>query len=322
MLYSNPTIDLIIQDLLSNELGRSHTRIILIGEHAQIDVDQLIKQLKAHAFHFLGGIFPGIIFEKESTSNGVVVLDLMERADIHLIQRIEQEKIELPDLSPYQNTQSHSAAFTFVDGLSAGIANFLKQLYHQSGAALHFIGGGAGSLSLEQQPCLFTEDGLFQDAAIVCITQKHIRLGVRHGWTKLVGPFVATKTSRNVLYELNWQNAFEIYQQTILEDSAEQITANNFFDIAKGYPFGIFRDQSEDIVRDPIAVGPEGELICVGEIPENTVLYILKGERNGLIQSAEQAISDCQPEALSQIDYPFIVDCISRTLFLEEDFPK
>ncbi|MEO1714335.1 MAG: hypothetical protein AAFU60_13470, partial [Bacteroidota bacterium] len=67
MYYPDPHVDTLLQDLLADESTRLNTRIILIGEHATIDVEELIRKANAANLHFLGGIFPGIIFEKEST---------------------------------------------------------------------------------------------------------------------------------------------------------------------------------------------------------------------------------------------------------------
>ncbi|MFK7905998.1 MAG: FIST signal transduction protein, partial [Chitinophagales bacterium] len=144
----------------------------------------------------------------------------------------------------------------------------------------------------------------------------------RHGWQQLEGPFVATRTEKNVIHELNWQNAFDLYKEVIDQDCTIPITKDNFFDIAKAYPFGIFKENSEDIVRDPIAVDENGALVCVGEVPENTVLYILKGEKNALISSAKRAAEDTLSEDMPEIAQTLIVDCISRTLFLENDFSE
>jgi len=113
-----------------------------------------------------------------------------------------------------------------------------------------------------------------------------------------------------------------LYKAEIEKDSDQPITTDNFFDIAKAYPFGIFREHGEDIVRDPISVGDQGELICVGEVPENTVLYILKGENAALIDSAQSAMLESVKNAKEQIEHTLVVDCISRALFLEEEFPR
>jgi len=217
---------------------------------------------------------------------------------------------------------TNTCLLTFVDGLSENISHYLQQLYHNYGNRMKIMGGGAGSLSLVQQPCVFSNEGLFQNAAVLCPIQMEISLGVKHGWEKLHGPVVATRTKANIIYELNWKNAFEVYQQTVEYDSWKKINANNFFEISKAYPFGIARENGEDIVRDPIKVTEDGALVCVGDVPENTVLYILKGKNESLIQSAQSAIASSIKNVTNEIHHTLIVDCISRTLFLEDEFYK
>ncbi len=165
-------------------------------------------------------------------------------------------------------------------------------MFDQLGNSVSYFGGGAGSLSLKSQPCLFTCEGFVQDAAIVTFIKLQCNLGVAHGWKKLTGPIVANKTHKNVVMELNWRNAFEVYQEIIEADSGVKLPRDNFYSVAMGYPFGIYKEEAEDIVRDPIMTNEKGELICVGEVPENSLLNILKGETDSLIQAAGQAAKD------------------------------
>jgi hypothetical protein len=229
------------------------------------------------------------------------------------------DESELESISPPEGTQA--TLITLVDGLMKNIPEMLTSIHNRFGEYGSFFGGGAGSLSLQQAPCLFCNKGFYQDAAIVCLVDQSSKAGVRHGWEKLHGPLVATKTDRNTIYELNWQNAFEVYHQIVSEDVGHSFDADHFFDTSKGYPFGIYREGAEDIVRDPIAVTPEGGLVCVGAVPENAVLHILKGQNKNLIASARQAGLDCK-EGNSQAKDILVADCISRVIFLEEHFPE
>jgi hypothetical protein len=139
----------------------------------------------------------------------------------------------------------------------------------------------------------------------------------------LAGPLVVTKAEGNVIKQLNWQEALKVYGETIAADCGQIIRTDNFFDIAKGYPFGMIREQDEDVVRDPIACNDQGELICVGEVPSNSVLYILKGDKDLLLQASAQAHYD----SLSAVGVnhleeglSLVMDCISRNLYLEDRF--
>ncbi|MEM8908581.1 MAG: FIST C-terminal domain-containing protein, partial [Bacteroidota bacterium] len=273
---------------------------------------------------FFGGIFPGIIHGTQNYQEGYILKKLPLPAAPMLVTGLEKEDFVLPDFQDWlaEMSETPSTLLVFIDGLTANIARCLDQLYHVFGNTVSFMGGGAGSLSLVPQPCVFTQEGIFQDAVLICPVQLNISLGVKHGWQKMMGPMVATKTVKNTIYELNWTNAFDLYKEAIEKDGGPTISATNFFDVAKAYPFGIFREMGEDIVRDPIAVGENGALICVGEVPENTVLYILKGANSALINAAQMATQECMEQVEEPVEHTLVVDCISRTLFLQEDFSK
>jgi hypothetical protein len=96
-------------------------------------------------------------------------------------------------------------------------------------------------------------------------------------------------------------------------------TDDNFFEIAKGYPFGIVKDNAESVVRDPLMVNDNNELVCVGELETNTLVDILNGDKDSLIHAAKEATQN----SINQTESPqkaIIIDCISRILFLDKDF--
>jgi len=283
-------------------------------------MEPLFEALNALDIAFFGGIFPGIISGNQRFEEGVIIKVWNDATQPFLIKGLDEKGWDFPYLLPHIQS-GKTLMLTLVDGLTTNIADFLISLYHIAGNSARYFGGGAGSLSLKQMPCVFTNEGVFQDAAIICLVNQEVRLGVKHGWQKVAGPLVATRTDKNVIHELNWQPAFEVYKGIVEEDSGRTFMEDNFFDIAKGFPFGIFKENQEDIVRDPIAKSETGALICVGEVPENTVLNILKGESEALIHSAAEAAlgSSDKEKVLKDV---FVVDCISRVLFLEERFPQ
>ena len=312
-----------------NEMGEMERRdgdvvLILLGEKDAPDIQQLIARLDHAGVDFLGGVFPGIIHGTHSHEQGAVITALPAVEKPFLVRGLETDPIELPDFGGRipGDGGGDLTALILVDGLTSNIALFLEEMYNRFGNSVNYFGGGAGSLSLEQAPCLFTRDGLFQDAAIVAFLRLRSNLGVRHGWEKLMGPLVATRTQKNIVCELNWRNAFEVYREAVEADSGTEFTADNFFDIAKGYPFGLLKEGLEDIVRDPLAVNEKGELVCVGEVPENATLSILKGHGASLIRAAGQAVDDCLVGERHKACNALVVDCISRILFLEDDFPR
>lgn len=299
--------------------------LILLAEKDKPDIDSMISQLNKERISFFGGIFPAVIYDDKKYEAGAVITILPAVASPYLIKGLSTGKIELPDFKE-EITEEPSKKYTaivLVDGLTANISLFLSNLYNRLGNAVNYFGGGAGSLTLKPMPCLFTSEGFVQDAAIVTFVKLKSKLGVRHGWKKVMGPFVVTNSYKNVICELNWKNALQVYQEVIERDSGKKLNRENFYDLAMKYPFGMSKEGAEDIVRDPLTANEKGELICVGEVPENSVVNILKGKDESLIQAAQQAADECLiVPAKAGLCHYLVADCISRVLFLGEDFEK
>ena len=295
------------------------TVLLFIAETDKHKIPELIRELNKADIKFLGGIFPKLIYENEVKEQGVVVNFIKNEVSLFRVENLKEKNYEIPTLNLSRET--NYCTFTLVDGLTGNISHYLSELYRSFGNYCTYLGGGSGSLSLEQQPCVFDNDGFYMNAAVTIVFKANVSIGVKHGWEKIEGPIIATKTDKNVIKELNWRKAFDIYKEAVEQDAKTEIRADNFFDIAKAYPFGMIKENSESIVRDPIATNDKGELICVGEVMENTVVDILKGNNDNLIASATQAAQLALKDA-HEVNNVLIVDCISRVLFLEENFSK
>jgi hypothetical protein len=296
--------------------------LILLGDEKRPDLNKLVFALNREPIRFAGGVFPGIIRGEKKHSSGAIVTSLPALAPPLVVRGLDQERISLPDLGAVaQGNGAHRpTAIVLADGLAPNISTLLAELFGRLGNAVHYIGGGAGLQSLKPAPCLFTNDGVYQNAAVLLFADLESTLGVRHGWERLTGPIVATKTHKNVIAELNWRNAFDVYREIVERDHGEKLAPRSFYKIASGYPFGLVKEASEDVVRDPFQTTDKGELICVGEIPENTALNILKGRSESLIAAAGQAAAECRPDPGRKVRSCLIFDCVSRGFFLEDGF--
>ena len=73
------------------------------------------------------------------------------------------------------------------------------------------------------------------------------------------------------------------------------------------------------IVRDPIAINEQGHLICVGELSTGDSIDILTADKHTLIDSARQTAAKLNQQ-MGNAHAILLIDCISRALFLEQDF--
>jgi hypothetical protein len=212
--------------------------------------------------------------------------------------------------------------FVLVDGYATRISSLIEALFNIFGLELNFIGGGAGSinpdvLDIAQKPCLLSNEGLLSDSALLAMLDNESGIGVCHGWKKIYGPLKITESHGNVLLSLDWRPAFSVYREIVDRFSEEPITNSNFFNIAKGFPFGISRLEQEKIVRDPFAV--DGNAITFGvDMPTETFVDIMTGDQASLIRAADRAFTGGHnayngDSAKRNI---LFMDCISRVLFL------
>jgi len=315
--------NIILQSMIDMKSSSDDIFLLLIAEFTEWNADEFIAMANEKDIRFFGGIFPAIITSGSKYESGVIVKKFPAKINpvLQLGLNVSDFKMINVDHIDVNSFDGKRTAIIMVDGLSSQIARLLEKLYMLFGDTVNYVGGGAGSLSFEQKPSVFCNKGIYQDAAIITFVDSDTSLGVKHGWERVYGPLVATKTDRNVIQELNWDNPFDVYKSAILEDSGKEINADNFFSIAKSYPFGITKERSEYVVRDPLSVTNKGELICVGEVVENTILDVLRGEPESLIMAAKQAAKQAV-EYGGKFSSALVIDCISRALFLEEEFGK
>ncbi|MEA2073183.1 MAG: FIST C-terminal domain-containing protein [Campylobacterota bacterium] len=270
------------------------------------------EEIKSLNIRCYGAIFPEIIYERNHYQDGLIAINIDEEPI--LIEDIQKQVEEEEKLSFVESM------LVIVDGLSPYIDPFLVSLFEATSEECKIFGGGAGKLTLKQERVVFTPQKITQDSALIIPLEKDLEIGVSHGWEFLEGPFVATANDKNILEQINYQCAFDIYKDIVEKDCGIELTEDNFFDLAKSYPIGIVSYSGEVIVRDPIAT-IDGSLVLVGSMPENSVIQILKGTQDKLIAASKTAaISAIKSQKEKRVT--IMIDCISRVLFLEKDFKK
>lgn len=324
MYLKNSNITEIVTAVSQMEASKDSLLLIMLAEKNIPNIPELIAALNARQINFMGGIFPGVIHGEKCFKEGAILKMLPALGKPHLVRGLDTDAFILPDFTATAASvdERQSTAIVFVDGLTKNIAGFLSELYARLGHSVNYIGGGTGSLSLKREPYLFTAEGFFKDTAIVGFIHLQSRLGVRHGWHKIAGPFVATKTRHNIIEELNWRNALNVYRETVEKDMGMPLDVDQLLEVTRAYPFGIYKEGAENVVRDPVAVTEDGGLVCVGEVPENVVLDLLRGNRDSLMQAAREVAQYPPTLAQQSVQYGLVIDCVSRTLFLEQAFTQ
>ncbi len=304
------------------------TLLVIAADGNDWDAAELDLLLKSTATPVLGAIFPQIIFQDQHYERGFICIALQLQVAYCLLSQISdaaalaENEARLHEVATEWQREEKGTLMVWVDGLSGQIGHLLDALFDCFALDKNIIGGGAGSLSLVQKPCLLTPEGLYEDAAVLINLPRRSALGVAHGWQPVSGSFKVTEAQGTVIRSLDWRPALDVYREQIANHAGITLDLDDFFSTAKSYPFGITKLSNEMVVRDPIAVDADGGLVCVGEVPEGCFVRVLHGQADQLIAAAALArtIATDQAAAIGLPDevITVVVDCISRVLFLQE----
>lgn len=307
-----------LMKLADDNLARGAQSLLLLAADANdCRPESLDPWLQSLPVPVCGGVFPQLIHSGHNHSTGYVVVGMPDAVNVNHVAGLSDPGADYFSAveTLFADSSLPQSLLILVDGLARRIGDLLEGVYDILGSRPIYFGGGAGSLSFQAKPCLFSNQGMLQDQAQIVTLPWRLNLAVEHGWQRFQGPFVVTQAANNVITALDFQPAFAAYREHVEAHSGTKFTEDNFFSIAKGYPFGLIKPDGRMVVRDPIAV--EGnDLICVGEVPANSVVCLLRGEPAQLIAAAQQAAAQ-MPDGHGPA---FLADCISRVLYLGDEF--
>lgn len=232
----------------------------------------------------VGAIFPALVKDAQFLTQGVWLLcfeempyfalydDLpaggaeAERAAEKIAGDVRARIDHVPDLT----------LFMLFDAMVPNIGTLLDNLYLHLANRVHYAGANAGSESFQPMPCLFDGERVTQHGVLLMLLASHKGAILEHGYHVPERTAYATSTSGNRISQIDWQPAFQVYQELVREHYGEEVTAENFYQYAVHFPFGIVRANHHVVVRIPVMLTDDGSLFCVGEVPANSVLTLLK----------------------------------------------
>lgn len=320
----NPALSSLEQGIDLAVQAKVQSLLILACTDNQIAVaecDLLLKRLNIPIF---GGVFPALLSGHLVLSTGYMLIGFSEPIQVDTFEQISRvsasnaESIYEAEIEQKLNVNAPSY-FLFHDAFSPNSEYFIDALFYCLGD-VKVIGGGAGSLDFVSRPCVFTNNGMQQDVVQLAALSSKLIVNVTHGWQILDGPYLVTEAKAHQVQSLNYQNAVAEYQACIESLSDMRFEGQDFFTIAKNFPLGMKGANDEILVRDPIKI-QDGNLECVGNIPNNALVYILKGDRAGLVQSLKQSCDQFYTTT-TDCDNLFIVDCVGRYLFLDDEYDQ
>ncbi len=208
--------------------------------------------------------------------------------------------------------------FVLSDGQQVNGSELVKGLYEELPEGITVTGGLAGDAARFEKTLV----GLNQapgEGNVVAIGfyGKHIQVGhgSMGGWDCFGAQRKITRSSGNVLYELDNQSALELYK-SYLGDQAAGLPGTALF-----FPLSIHVDDSDKpLVRTVLSVDEtEGSMTFAGDMPEGSNVHLMKANMDRLVEAASNAAADSSQGLKDRKpDLAILISCVGRKLVLDQ----
>ncbi len=259
--------------------------LAMLPESEKAGVPLLQRIFSRRHVPLVGGIFPELIAEGVFRKNGVWLLRFDEAPFSLLLENLPRDAEGVARVTELLAGQIRSKAggadedatlVLLFDAMVPNIATLLDELYLRLGNRVHYAGANAGSETFQPMPCLFDSKRVAGNAMLAVLLQNHHGAILEHGYRLPEHFHTATSTEGNRIANIDWRPAFEVYREVVRAQYGVEITRDNFYQYAVHFPFGIALADRSVLVRIPVALGDDGSLFCVGEVPPNSMLTLVR----------------------------------------------
>lgn len=310
-------------------LDSDQTLLLLFGASNLLDTPNRIEEvLKAcPRSHVMGCSTSGEIHGNEISDNSLVVAAV----------QFEQTPLRTAEASVPSPQTSYTAGCAIAqqlkqpslrgvlvlsDGLNVNGSELVKGLNDTLGDSVIVTGGLAGDGTQFKRTWVL-KDRTPQSGYVTAVGfyGDHIRLGhgSKGGWDKFGPERQVTKSSGNVLYQLDGRPALELYKE-YLGERASGLPATGLL-----FPLAIRTSQTEGkvLVRTILAVDEATQsMTFAGDIPEGVFAQLMRANFDRLIQGASEAATlTINSDNSLHSNSPTLciaISCVGRRLVLGE----
>lgn len=255
----------------------------LLPESEKNRVSDIQKLFNDRDQMLLGAIFPALITDTGFSTSGASFLCfprqlchfLTDDLDIDSADAASRIANILVEQTASQERQENQQLFLVFDSMLSNTGSILAHLFDHLNHRFVYSGVNAGSETFQAMPCLFDNHRLVSNGVIGLVLDGSMQFALQHSYPVSKPLMRASSTSGNRIDKIDGLPAMSVYQRVIASEFGITLTPENFYDYAVHYPFGLV-GTLEILVRIPVAFSDDGSIFCVGEVPANSMLRLLK----------------------------------------------
>jgi len=141
-----------------------------------------------------------------------------------------------------------------------------------------------------------------------------ISFSIHGGWTPFGPERTVTRSTDNILYELDGQPALNLYK-TYLGEKAKDLPG-----AALLYPLNVTSEgENQSIVRSILNIDEaENAVVLAGDIKENSKVQLMMTNVDNIANASEQAAKQALEHRQNKPELALLVSCIGRKLVLDQ----
>lgn len=309
----------------TDETDREASLALLFGSPSAVDRPGLVEELRAAypRAHILGCSTAG---EIESTQVHDETLCVTACHFAHTEVRAAEVTLSAAGDSFRAGQQLAEAlavpglvhVLLFSDGLQVNGSELVKGMYSRLPDGVAVTGGLSGDGARFERTLVCTNNGASSGkVAAVGFVGDRLRIGMGSmgGWDPFGPERVVTRSSGNVLYELDGRSALSLYKQYLAEHAAGLPSTGLLF------PLTIWAgDSGEAVVRTILSVSEADQsLTFAGDIPQGCHARLMRANMERLIDGAHDAARACHvPLRAEPPELAVLISCVGRKLILKQ----
>jgi hypothetical protein len=291
--------------------------VLVFADNVFFQTQECYAQLRA--------LFPQARIIGCSSSGSVLGTQISDEDMVATVVKLEKSsvRIAVTEIAPGKNARElglqlmhelYSVDLQHVFVLSDGMqvnGSELAQGLNQAGIAI--TGGLAGDGTRFGETWVMA-DAPARTGCIVALGfygSAVIMSGCFAGWEEFGAERVVTRSSGNVLYEIDGQPALDLYKKYLAEQ-ARDLPASGL-----RFPLSIQVDRSEPpLIRTLLAVDEAAKsLTFAGDVPQGYLCRLMRTNLDSLIESAGSAAQSAHPSGYST-SLCLVVSCVGRRLVM------
>ncbi len=208
------------------------------------------------------------------------------------------------------------------NNLSANASLVLNGAQVALGTSFPIIGGSSSDDLKFEASYQYFNDKINTDSAVGALMGGNIAFGIgrNNAWFPIGRPHRITKSSSNIVKEIDKKRACELYEE-YLNKTMIDLKAEGIAKLGSRYPLGSkIQNGDEYLTRSPLRIADNDSILLSGELPENQDIHIMKSDRSSIIESTKSACL----RAIKHLDktklrFAIVFSDISRYQVLQKD---